>query len=406
MAPSPGFYRGLAPWVVSYGLVATLVFCYIDQAPFLRGEMSRGQPFGRDFAVFWTASRLALEGQIIEIFDPLLFHKALARFFGESSAFSPFPYPPLGLWPVLPLGLIPYLWSFLVWSLLTLVLYLSVAAEGPNASKQRLVLLLAPATILTFPLGQNGLLTAALFLAGLSCLDRRPVLAGLCFALLTFKPQLGLLIPIALLAGRHWRAFLVAVAGTLILLLWSLWFAGLEGWRQHLDHGLGEHMAFLERGTGFFMYMIPSPFMAARIVGVDPSIGYGLQMLTAILAAAGVAWAFHRASDSGLRNIALISGTFLASPWILNYDMTLLSVAILRLAERGLSKGFLRGEVSILILSWFLPLAVMFLNAATLPIGPIILVFLFVLILYRIRRSQSKGPSVPASMSSLRLTRN
>ena len=399
MAPSLGFHRGRTPWVVSFGLVATLAFCYIDQAPFLRGEMSRGQPFGRDFAIFWTASRLALEGQTIEIFDSVLFHQALARFFGESTAFSPFPYPPIGLWPFLPLGLIPYLWSFLVWSLLTLVLYLSVAAEGPNANMQRLVLLLAPATILTFPFGQNGLLTAALFLAGLSCLDRRPVLAGLCFALLTFKPQLGLLIPIALLAGRHWRAFLVAVAGTLILLLWSLWFAGLESWRQHL-HGLGEHMAFLERGTGFFMYMIPTPFMAARIAGVDVSIGYGLQMLTAILAVAGVAWAFHRSSDSGLRNIALISGTFLASPWILNYDMTLLSVAILRLAERGLSKGFLPGEVSILTLSWFLPLAVMFFNAAMVPIGPIILVLLFVLILYRIQRPQSKGPSALASMSS------
>ena len=48
--------------------------------------------------------------------------------------------------------------------------------------------------------------TAALFGGGLSLLERRPLLAGGLLGLLIYKPQLGLLIPVALLAGRHWRA--------------------------------------------------------------------------------------------------------------------------------------------------------------------------------------------------------
>lgn len=48
---------------------------------------------------------------------------------------------------------------------------------------------------------QSGFLTAALFGSALVMLDRRLVLAGLLLALLAFKPQFGLLIPLALIAG-------------------------------------------------------------------------------------------------------------------------------------------------------------------------------------------------------------
>ena len=41
---------------------------------------------------------------------------------------------------------------------------------------------------------------------GLSLLERRLLLAGGLLGLLIHKLQLGLLIPVALLAGQHWRA--------------------------------------------------------------------------------------------------------------------------------------------------------------------------------------------------------
>ena len=49
-------------------------------------------------------------------------------------------------------------------------------------------------------------LDGGLFGGGLSLLERRPLLAGGLLGLMIYKPQLGLLIPVALLAGRHWRA--------------------------------------------------------------------------------------------------------------------------------------------------------------------------------------------------------
>lgn len=50
---------------------------------------------------------------------------------------------------------------------------------------------------------QNGFLSAGLFGGALVLLERRPVLAGALFGLLTYKPHLGLLVPIVLIADWH-----------------------------------------------------------------------------------------------------------------------------------------------------------------------------------------------------------
>jgi len=42
------------------------------------------------------------------------------------------------------------------------------------------------------------------FGASLLLLERRPVLAGCFIGLLSFKPQCGLLLPVALLASSQW----------------------------------------------------------------------------------------------------------------------------------------------------------------------------------------------------------
>ena len=366
---------------------AALLFCYFDQAAFLAGERSRGQVPGRDFAVFWAASRLALAGRLAEIFDWSQFHQALQTFFGGELAFSPFPYPPHGLLAVLPLALLPYYWSFGVWVAAELALFTIVAALGRRSHARIVVLLIAPATLVTINFGQNGLLTAALFLAGMALLDRRPVLAGLCFALLTFKPQLGLLIPIALLAGRHWTALAAAAAGTTVLLAFSLLLTGAEVWHSYLTAGIAAQTVFMEQGPGMATLMVPSAFMAARLLDLGVAVGYGAQGLCALGAAAGVAWAFRTGRDRSLQLAVLVVGTFLVSPYIFNYDMPLLAVAVLGLAERGLRDGFLPGERIVLIAAWALPLAVMVANAAGWPAGPVVLAALFAVALSRLRRS-------------------
>ena len=55
--------------------------------------------------------------------------------------------------------------------------------------------------------GQNGFLTAALIGGTLYLMPVRPVLAGICLGLLSYKPQYGLLFPLVLIAASQWTVF-------------------------------------------------------------------------------------------------------------------------------------------------------------------------------------------------------
>lgn len=65
-------------------------------------------------------------------------------------------------------------------------------SEGPEAFSQADWLLLAvafPAVLINIRHGQNGFLTAALLGGALAVLERRPLLAGILFGLLAYKPR-------------------------------------------------------------------------------------------------------------------------------------------------------------------------------------------------------------------------
>ena len=98
--------------------------------------------------------------------------------------------------------------AFLVFEAATLILYLIVVRRtvGERSFTALVPLLAFPAVFQTLGLRQNTFLTAALFGAGTIDIDRRPVIAGLFFGALCDDPHLGLLVPLALLAGGRGRA--------------------------------------------------------------------------------------------------------------------------------------------------------------------------------------------------------
>ena len=177
-----------------------------------------GRPLGDDFINFWSGAYLAWHGRVTEIYDPAAFHVFEQSMVGASLNAYHYSYPPVLLLLTAPLAFMAYAPALLVW--LTAGWYafyraLRLAMPGQGAL---LLALATPAVFINAVGGQNGTWTAALFGGGLSLLERRPLLAGGLLGLLIYKPQLALLIPVALLAGRHWRAFAAAsvVAGALL----------------------------------------------------------------------------------------------------------------------------------------------------------------------------------------------
>src|SRR5258708_11141400 len=118
------------------------------------------------------------------------------------------------------------------------------APPGPRRWLQVGSLLLCPASSITVIAGQNAFLTAALLVGGFGLLRRRPMLAGALLGVATFKPTLWLMVPVALIAARQWRALAAAAAMAGVLALASLALFGAEMWRQWLEMAISPPVDF------------------------------------------------------------------------------------------------------------------------------------------------------------------
>ena len=116
--------------------------------------------------------------------------------------------------------------------------------------------------------GQNEFSSAGLLGLGLLSLERRPVLAGFFFGLLTYKPQMGFLLPLVLIADRQWIAFLTAAATALAMSLLSYLILGAKSWHAFFGSFELTRGYVLEQGaTG--RKSLQSPFSAMRMLGAS-----------------------------------------------------------------------------------------------------------------------------------------
>ena len=279
-----------------------------------------GRPFGDDFINFWSAAALALRGSVATIYDLNAFHAFETAVAGAAIDFYHYSYPPTLMVLTAPLGLVPYVPALFVWLIAGwLCFYAALRVARPQAGTW-LLALAAPAVFINAVGGQNGTWTAALLGGGLSLLERRPSLAGVLFGLLTYKPQLGLLVPIALLAGRHFRAFLVAAVTAVALVLVSVLLFGAPLWPTYFHHASVLQHVILENSTGVWHRMI-SVFIFARRIGADVPTAYVVQAAVGLCAAAVVAVAWFRETPAAAKNALLVLGTCLATPYLQDYDL-------------------------------------------------------------------------------------
>jgi hypothetical protein len=317
--------------------------------------------FGADFLSFYAASRLALAGAPADAYD-IARHWAMQTQTLASDGYSYFFYPPTFLLLCWPLGLAPFFAALAAWTALGFAA--CARALRPIAPHLGLSpLLAAPAAMMTATHGQNAFLTTALFAAGaLALAKQRPLLAGLCFGALAFKPQLGLLVPVLLLAGGQLRAFLAAAATTLAVALASLLAFGFETWRGFLA-SLPLARVTLEQGH-VDPEKMQSVFAMMRLAGGSVDLAYGAQALAALCVAAFVALAGRRAQPLAAASLAA-AGAALATPFVLRYDLMLLLIPLAWLARDHKRAPLRPWEAALAGLVYALPLVPLDLAART-----------------------------------------
>jgi hypothetical protein len=305
------------------GFVAVALFDYFyDLLPQTHNHLvnAAGRPFGDDWVNYWSGAFLALHGRAAEIYDLHAFHAFQETIVGSPLTGYHYSYPPVLLLLSAPLALIPYVPALFVWlsaSWYAFYRALRLAMPGGGAL---LLSLATPAVFVNAIGGQNGTWTAALFGGALSLLERRPIIAGTLLGLLIYKPQLGLLIPVALLAGRHWRAFAAAnvTVGALLGLSWLVF--GPELWAHYLRNLTLLRHVILEDGSGVWHRFV-SVFVAARRLGAPVEAAYLIQGITGALACVAVAWVWLRETRANIKNAVLLLGTCLATPYLQDYDL-------------------------------------------------------------------------------------
>src|ERR1700722_5521604 len=332
-----------------------------------------GRPLGTDFSNIYTAGAAALKGNAASVFDITTQWHNEQALFGAATPLYGWHYPPFFLLVAAPLALLPYQAALIVWQLSTLILYLwalkaligKSAVPGWAEGQAWLPLALGfTAVFVNLTHGHNGFLTVALFAGGLANLNTRPLLAGLLFGLLAYKPQFGVMIPLALAAGHYWRSFAAAAATVLFLALAVTFLFGAEVWPAFLAGSHFTRTVILEQGaTGF--EKIQTFFSQVRLLGGPIALAYAVQGAIFLFCALMVVWAWRRPLPFGARSAILCLATLVATPYALDYDLMLLAPALAVIAAEGKVGGFRPYELSLLTLLWLLPFAARNLAAAS-----------------------------------------
>jgi alpha-1,2-mannosyltransferase len=294
-----------------------------------------------DFVSFHAAGALANAGTPWLAYDHAAHHAAEQAAIGAATEYNYFYYPPVFLLICAPLALLPYLPAFILFQAAG-ALACFFALRMIRRDLPLVVFLAFPGLWWAIGTGQNALLTAALFAAGTAWVDRRPWLSGLCFGALCYKPHFGLLIPVALIAGGHWRAFLGAACAALTLVAASSALFGVATWEAFLS--AAEASGDVYAGHAIFMGGLTSAFGALLAAGATRQTAFVVQAVVTVVAAAAVALVWRsgvKAERAPLpvRAAVLLAATPVAVPVLMFYDLMLVFLALVWISRVKFADG-------------------------------------------------------------------
>ena len=299
----------------------------------------RVQPLGIDFMPMWAAAGQAFSHPervydfhaLTQVQRPLL-----AGFHG----LRPFVYPPTALLVFAPFALAPFGVANALWTAASLALLVWVMAPRLTSLRTPLLIAMAvsPASALVMLTGQATFVIAALAVAGLFALKERPILAGVLFGLAgAIKPPALVLLPLALIAARQWRALASAAASAALAAVASLAVFGPQVW--------AEWLAAMPRFET--LIMTTPPLWRGMITPTGLGLWFGFTpdqlgpwRFAFAAGGAAIAWHVFRSTEDAPRRLtALLGGALFVSPYAMHYDAALIAPAAALMLSQRLAPG-------------------------------------------------------------------
>lgn len=353
-------------------------------------------PASTDFVSFYAAGALVNAGTPQRIYDQAAHYAAEQRATAPGIKYNYFYYPPTFALLCALLARLPYLAAFAVFQAIGFALYLLIMAAiaGERRWSALLPAVAFPPVLWNIGLGQTAFLTAVLFGAATLFVERRPLVAGLLFGLVSYKPHFGLLIPVALAAGGHWRAFTGATIAAAGLAALSLLLLGGATWMAFFAAAAKAEPVYagIVNIAGYV-----TPFGAVRVLGGRPAIAYAMQFIVTACVLIVVARAWAGGATLPARAAVLCAGTIIATPLTMWYDLLLAAVASAWLHAAGKLSAAERAIIAALFILVLYPAAVA--RTLDLPIGPLAALAFFTLVA-RIGWHEAARRPAPAELAS------
>lgn len=321
-----------------------------------------------DLVAFHRAGEMALRGGGAAAYDPAAFREGLA---GHQKGLL-WLNPPHAYFAMAPIAALSYGAAKALWIALGVAALFGLFAMANLKSPMFLALaLLSPAMLISIMLLQLGGLVAVGLSAALLLADRRPVIAGIILALLTMKPQYGLMVPVFLIAAGCWRAAFSAVLATVALIIASAIFFGLESWSSFADALKTVHGPFslqvLEGAATFSQ--------TAGKFGASDEARAAAQSVGIACCAAAVWFAARRLPRfDAIALTLLLSLAASPSAWI--YDWPIIIAALAFFAARSNWPIYIQAAAGLL---WLAPLAPTLADGRVSSVAPAILLYALVI---------------------------
>ena len=375
--------------LISYAAAAAI---YLFQAVWMPHEYI--SPLAIDFLPFWSASHLALQGHAVDAYNFAVLGKIESAAVGHPTGILLWLYPPSFLLFVYPFALLPWKIAATIFLGCTYVVFVKSIHVIVGRKEALLVAMAFPGTALVVVAGQNGLLTASLVAFGLALLGRRPVLAGICFGVLCVKPQLAVLVPLALLCSRSWRALAALAVTALSMLAVSVAIFGADTLAAFV-HNMGTVAGYVETGRAA-LYRIPSGYSLVKLMHLPTTLANAVQAVSALSAAAAVCYAWSRPASHPLRAATLVCASLMVSPYLYDYDLAWLGVFIASYTKHGMERGWRPWHREWLIVLWLMPwFGVLVVSHIHVQVMPLMLALTLGMTLQRIAAERRK----PADLS-------
>lgn len=263
--------------------------------------------FATDFSVYWRTAN-----------EPL----AMAYMPRDE---LPFPYAPTMLLWIKPLSVLPMWPAFVIWVMISAYCLAKACRVHLSVSETWLVVA-GPILIYGLGTGQVSVVLAAILLW--SCTTKNRLAAGVGLAVIaSIKPQLVLLAPLFLLVRHDWLAFGSAALAFLALVLVSILAFGFPLWFEWLSSLTNFHRVLHEQSV---LGVAATPAAAAERWHLPP-----LPFLLGGLAFGS--WLVVRCRNRGPleTSAAIATGSLLAAPYALTYDLAAVAPFLVAAIYRG-----------------------------------------------------------------------